>query len=1008
MVNSIIEQVEFVDYQTTKSHSVLIHPKHFKQQPKDSLMGKVTKDLKRIGFSKRHSMQEIFECFSQGQNIVLANVELDTEVDKLRFLSASMFAIDVDDTEMVTDPVDVLRQLKGQAVGLFYTFSHGIKGNRYRLVFQLSRSVTDERHLKGIIEVKAKELRAKGVPVDLQAKIPTLPVRGGRQGYLINDYDAVLDVDSLLEKVEKQNLKRQKELYKQFEKPLKPVPFETLKEMAEKVGYLPSGVSFDVTEDWKRITMGIKHYVVTGNITEDEGWELYDIISGGEQSRRAYDGLKPNGQATIGSLIAKAQDKGYKSKFVYFPEVQVNFERETIKVKQYIPTEVAEDILASKQRILVDSPTGSGKTSAFISAMKKRENALLDEFYIFAMPTIALTMQTANKHQVLAIKGQTKDLFKQINQQIWNGKRVFISTYDMTPKLVDFITIILQKYNRQPKFFLVVDELHKFVTDYDDRYRLRAIRDLYKVSQKAKTFVGLSGTTEDIYKQEFDKVIKIENGNPQSPCLEIAVYSYEHRDTCLPELAKVIEARVAKNRLLVYIQSKKKIEQLKNVLRRKGIKVRTISADSKSNPTYKQLIEHESVDTDVQVILTTSVIADGVNIKNVKRDNGVPILHQDGTEMVDLEWEVIAVCNEFSNLFNPSSLKQISNRLRNHYRRFSLFMQVPKKDDTQRFQLEGAYGFRKRTAERIVKELNEHPYFDRELFRNSVIEKRYGIFQTSDGSLDIDTLKLRHWVSDEQERYYMHRRKAFVEAIKKTFHYQPEIRELNISKEILDNNLNTALEQGIIQEIEEAEQEREREKSKSISQAFTLDVYKAFQQEDDRTLAAFKKTVHDRQYACLKSITKIADYKTSMKVVKQVQRNADTYVVRNDIRSLVDVTYQQSILRPLKTKKVLDKLLALDEFIENKEMEAELERIAKEERVATSDVKKVLPFVQFEHTRKEKVRLKRVIGLITVQSVAAKHGLTESEVVALVKEWASKFEKPVVRKVMESKLFSKW
>jgi hypothetical protein len=983
-MNYIIEQP--LIHAESPKHSVLIHPTPFISQPTGQLMGKVTNELKKIGFSKRYSIQEILEYFSKGHSIILADVETESVKSHFNFISASIFAIDVDDTEKITDPVAMLHQLKHEAVGLFYTFNHGIKGNRYRLVFQLSRSVKDERLLKSIIELKAKELLFRGIPVDIQAKNPTFPVRGGRKGYLVNNLNNTLDVDNLLRLVEKENIKRQSELYQEYSKPLRPLPFSTLKEMAESIGYIPTGSGQG--ELWKRLVIGIKHCANTGIITQDEGFELFDIISGGEQSQRAWESLKASGHATIGSLVHEAKKWGYKGKYNYFEEVeaQENFEKEIIKVKQYIPTEVAQAVLLSGKRTLVNSPTGSGKTTAFISAFKRLENANNDIFYIFSTPTIALTTQIANKHKIMAIKGQTKDLFKQINSQIWNGGRVFISTYDMTPNLMEFITIILRKYNRQPKFYLVVDELHKFVTDYDISYRYRAIQNLYKVSKEVNTFVGLSGTVDDIYKGDFDKVINIDNGKPQSPCLEVASYIYEKKDNALPELAKLIEIWTKKRRLLIYIQSKKKIDQLQNLLRRQGIKVRTISADRKINLTYKQLIENETIDTEVQVVLTTSVIADGVNINN------------------DLEWEVIVVCNEFSKLFNPSSIKQISNRLRNPYRRFSIFMQQPRQEEKSMFQIEGAFSFHKKIADMIIKELNEHPYFDQRLFRKSVIEKRYGIYLENDGGLGADILFLRHSASIDQERYYMSFRHAFIRAIKKVFHYKSEIAELNISKEIRKKNLNTVFEQQFLDEIKEKQEEHERLKGKSIGKVFTREVYMAFREDDEKTLVTFKKLVQERQYACLKAITPIAEYETCMKVVSKVKRNADTYFAFTDINSLVDVTYQQAIDRPSKTKKVLERLLALDEFIENQEMEQELEKIAKSERLAKADVKKVCQLVQFESKKGAKgVRFKRVSGCITVQTIATKHGLTESEVVHIAKEY-SKRKNPLVQKVIEVKL----
>jgi hypothetical protein len=736
-------------------HQVIVHSIPYKKQPTGNEMGRITNDLKRT-YSEALSVDQILEYFSRGHSILLSNAEVDQE-NRFRFISSSIFAIDIDDDQQITHPEEVLFLLKNQAAGLFYTFSHGIKGNRYRLIFQLDRTLNDELKMRGIIDLVAKDLKKLGLPVDTQAKNPLQIVRGGKRQVLINQ-DNKLDTSELLERLKKEEMKRQQSLYDNFKKELRPIQFDILREMAEAIGHIPSGTGQG--ELWKRLVVSIKHYANVGFISDEEGFELFNIISGGEQSDKSWRTLRANGQATIASFIHEAKKRGYNGKYLHYSNEQTiesTYTSETIKVKEYIPVEVAKELITLRQRILVDSPTGSGKTTSFLNAFKELSNES-KHFYIFAAPTIALTEQNAASHKVRAIKGKTSNLFKIIHQDVKNGKRVFISTYDMVPALIEFLKMI----GKTITFTLVVDELHKFVTDYDYNYRFEAIRGLYDASKEARSFIGLSGTIDDIYKNEFETVVKIDNGRPQSPCQEFAVYTYEKRDNALAELAQLIEIWTSKRKLLIYIQSKKKIEHLANVLRKKGIKVRSINASNKSNLTYKQLVEQATIDPDVQVVLTTSVIADGINIKN------------------DIDWEVIAVCNDFSNLFNYSSIKQISNRLRNTYRRFSLFIQEPRNTNDQLFRLENAYQSRLSIAQNIVDEINSHAFFDPKLFRVSEIERIYGIKPSIEDHLEIDTLHLRHSVSQEQERYFYGNRFAFIRAVEKAL-FKKSTGILNIS-----------------------------------------------------------------------------------------------------------------------------------------------------------------------------------------------------------------------------------
>lgn len=981
LVKKDVSGVYQLDKNTSK-HQVIVHPKAYKKQPKGAEMGRITNDLKRL-YSEPVSSIKILELFSRGHSIILSNAEVDHD-NRFRFISSSIFAIDVDDDNEVTNPYEVIDQLDGKLTGLFFTFSHGIKGNRYRLLFQLDRTINDVLKMKGIIELVAKDLKAMGLPVDIAAKNPLQVVRGGKDHLLVNAHNK-LNATEYLERLKREEAKRQHNLYNDFKKELRPIHFDILKEMAEAIGHIPSGTGqYDL---WIRLALGIKHYAKVGFITDEEGYELFDIISGGEQTERDWQSLRARGQATIASFIQEAQKRGYKGKFIHYTndtKIEETYTKETVRIKDYIPVDLAKDLITRNQKILVDSPTGSGKTTAFLSAFKELESAK-KHFYIFATPTIALTEQNATSHKLRSIKGKTSNLFKIIHQDVKNGKRVFISTYDMTPILIEFLRMI----EKDITFTLVVDELHKFVTDYDLSYRFEAIRNLYEVSKEAKTFIGLSGTIDDIYKNEFDTVVKVDNGRPQSPCQEFAVYTYEKRDNALAELAQLIEIWTSKRKLLIYIQSKKKIEHLKNVLRKKGIKVRTINANSKSNLTYKRLVEQATLDDDVQVVLTTSVIADGVNIKN------------------DVEWEVIAVCNDFSNLFNYSSIKQISNRLRNSYRRFSLFIQEPRNDNTELFRLENAYKSRLSIAENIVEEINEHAFFDPKLFRASEIERLYGIKQGIESNLEVDTLYLRHAVSKEQERYFYGSRLAFIRAVEKALFLKSK-GILNISKEIQNKRLDLTFIQKVLQQLNDQDKAEKDSKEESIGTLFTKDVYEGFLTNDEGILNAFKANVIPAHYSCLQRLYKIADYETCKKIVSQIKRDADTHAFYNSIRHLAETIYYNAVDRPSKTKKVLNKLLAIDDFVTNDEYKAIIEQIAKDTRLKAKDIKEVEKMILFENERqgKDRTRAKRVTGTITVEHIAETFGIPIEKVKEITLNYAKTQNNKTFETVIRNKLFT--
>lgn len=988
-----------IDINNIPHHYVGIHYEKYRKQPINAEMGKITNDFKKQGFAKRCSLLEIFHAASQGQSILPSNFEVESDYDKgrlgsIRFVSSSLVMIDVDDDYCITDPDALLEKLKDKCAGYFYTFSHGIKGNRYRLVFSLDRSITNENIYKAVVTQLAAEVKDLiempannhiPSPVDTQAKVPTTPIRTGRLQPVISDLTVRVDATEYIEKARREEIRRTEAAKASFEASMEyRTTFEELKEMAEVVGYLPS--SSGQGELWKTMVMGIKHYVEGGAITDSEGYELYAAISGPEASNKVWDGFKPNGRATIATLVKFAKDKGYKRKGYRYAlsASSETYKKERHKVKEYIPTDLARDFIERNQRLLVESPTGSGKSTSFINASKAlcAENPKSSRFYIFSVPTRALATQLAQKYDVPVVIGNSKGLFSRLFSGVKNGVRVFIATYDMTNILMNWIS----NFNQFPSFVLMVDEYHKTVTDYSGAYRRDTLNELQKAGKKASSFIALSGTPEDILKAEFDQIIEIDNGRLASPCQEFAIYTYEKQKEALPLLVQLIEAWTVKRKLLIYIQSKEVITKLYDLLRKRGIVTRTVSASEKRNNTYKSLVETETVPDDVQVILATSVIADGISIKN------------------SLEWECIVVANHFSDLFNASTLKQISNRFRNEYRRFSIFMHQPIAEDTELFNIDAAYRFIYSVADRFAKHLNaEFSFKDLDLFRASIIEDHYGISADEHG-INADKYFIRYEVSKAQERYYKGRRLAFVKAVEKVLH-KKSVGSLNISEAVRNKELDLSLIESAISELEQQiELDREARKN-GVEQFFTHEIYQAFHDNNEIKLSQFKNFVLPEHYACIKGLYQFASYETCKKIAMGVTRKCDTHAYMNRIRAIVDVWYFDSFNRRTETKRIYEAFIPLinEEPIPSKELQAIMEQTANRQRVSPVAAKKVLNnlFVH-ERTRSNKewsVKLQ----LLTVERIAAEQKLTALDVIGTL-EMYSLTQKKVIRTVISNKL----
>lgn len=998
-------------YQKVSSTSILtqhyfgIHPKSYQTKPENKEMGILTNWFKHKGYALRRNINELFEAAGKGKTLLPANYEVDTNPDSgqlgiMRFVSSSLILIDVDDDNYLTDPDTLVTQLKGTCCGYFYTFSNGIKGQRYRLVFQLDEPIRNYELYKGVVQELAYDIEklihipegAKS-PIDTQPKNALLPVRTGKETPVIYDLTAHLPTQEYIKYAKREQQKRLEKVKESFKSVMHyRYTVEDLKDMAHKIGYIPSGAGRG--DEWKTVIVGLRHYVNTGVISIDEGYEIADIVCGGELSYKNWSNMRADGKATIGSFIKAAKDNGYKlNRYSYgLQKTKTSYPTEEHKIKKHIPADLAKELISRKQKILVDSATGSGKSTAFIKGSLElvKENPESKRIYVFAAPTIALTKQLANNHSVPAVLGGSGHLSKALAAHK-KGARVFVCTYDMSQTFVSKV----KEADPLATYVLIVDEYHKMVTDYESSYRLSALRRLASLIPGAISFIALSGTTNDILKDIFDKVIKINNNKEGSPCQDFAVYTYPKRNDALPSLMQLIESWTSsKRRLLIYIQSKEVIGKIANLLQRKGIVAKVISAADTKSPLYKTIVETEKIPEEVQVVLATSVIADGVSIQN------------------SLDWECLVVANHFSDLFNPSLLKQISNRFRQEYRRFSVFMQQPLNQETDLFNIDAAYQYVFKVSSSFAEKLNdEFVGKDLELFKKSIAERKYGLNATAEG-VTVDVNHLRHNVSKVQERYYRSRRQAFINAVEKILH-KKSIGMLDIKQALEENQLDlTPIEQSITELNQQIKDEREARKH-GLESYFTQDIYELIQENqlDCETYEKFETVVLPEQISCIKKLVNIADFETCKKVALTVTKKANTHNFYKRIDALISIWLYNSISRDTITKPIFKDLLKLTagKVLEvgntnddkEKELVMILKSVARKRKVDLDTVTKVKnTFFYKIDSRKEKQRFTQLFP-ITFESVAEEFQLDFSQLQKTIENYSKSHTKAIQRVVMK-------
>lgn len=306
-------------------------------------------------------------------------------------------------------------------------------------------------------------------------------------------------------------------------------------------------------------------------------------------------------------------------------------------------TERYEDIkfiLNQKGLILLDSPTGSGKTYTIIKAFKELSSKYKDRVFIILCPNRVQNEQNGKEYGVNIIVGGVN-----AEQHI----TVMSGVYEK-------IDEIMEAY-RDKDITLIVDEAHELIESVSYRNK-QAISRIELAMEKTFNTIHMTATPrklKEIY--EYDNMYKFDFKEIDNNLNNLNIIPAKDIDKTLFTLVK-LNKQNNKQSLVFMSGSKNDIKTLGDVLRRKGYKVGVITSEDKQDSLYLHIVEHSKIPDEYDVILSTKVLECGTNIKN---KNVVPI-------------EVVKDVNHF----NLDSTEQKFARLREKNEEAYLVVREPK------------------------------------------------------------------------------------------------------------------------------------------------------------------------------------------------------------------------------------------------------------------------------------------------------------------------------------------
>lgn len=278
---------------------------------------------------------------------------------------------------------------------------------------------------------------------------------------------------------------------------------------------------------------------------------------------------------------------------------------------------LVDNLLSNKSFNIVAS-LGSGKTTFLINYFTVSKDPV-----IFLVPLVSLRKELISNYSNMCIVGNDTDIntIKQSN--------FIISTYEGFGRIIKVIDSL-------DKYTLVIDEAHNLIIQLN--FRREAIYKIIEAKSKFKQVIKISGTPEGIFvKHEYNLVLKRKTADPIEK-RKITIVDF--KGDLEKYIYELITSHISKGVIVIYLNDKKKGANLFEFLTQNNVnkdQILLLSSELNKKNIYdefesenefqelensKLLFHHvqetNEIPDDVKILISTSVISDGINIYGIK------------------------------------------------------------------------------------------------------------------------------------------------------------------------------------------------------------------------------------------------------------------------------------------------------------------------------------------------------------------------------------------------------
>lgn len=286
---------------------------------------------------------------------------------------------------------------------------------------------------------------------------------------------------------------------------------------------------------------------------------------------------------------------------------------ETIEIEKYIDErhERIKEIISDGLNYNIIAQMGLGKTYGIIRGLIsycKSANVMAVFLTPLRINVLQIITETAFNEHLLAVYGDLR------NHEIVNTigeRKIIIATYDSLKRIE--VVLGLTKENT----ILVLDEYHNFLTQ--NNYRGEVLRYAFEATKKYKKIIRITGTPETILPKGDSKTIRFKLKSDKSMNKsKYCIVTFEQEG--IEQLSKHIISEKENGIIVVLINNIEQHKALKNILLQSGkfheTEIVSLSSDQRKGRFYDYLITNKKFNNSARVVITTSIISDGVNIIN--------------------------------------------------------------------------------------------------------------------------------------------------------------------------------------------------------------------------------------------------------------------------------------------------------------------------------------------------------------------------------------------------------